>query len=72
MHRLWFEGVGGRWVADEDTATAANGHEIAVCGREELDFEIWSTRFVELVRVAEDLPSKVLVGSRFGVDKAWF
>ena len=57
--------MGGRWVPDGDTATAADGHEIAVCGRGELAFELWGTRFVEPVRVAEHLPSKVLVRSRF-------
>ena len=52
-------------MSADGTATAADGHEIAVCGTGELKFELWGTSFVEPVRVAENISSKVLMGSQF-------
>ena len=65
VDRPWYEGVGGTWVPTEETATAADGHHISFCSNGELTLRPWGTTFVEPVRIAENLPSRVLIGSRF-------
>ena len=57
----------------EKTATATDGHYISVCGNEELTLKLWGTTFVAPVRVAENLPSRVLIRTvvDFGAAMAW-
>ena len=65
VDREWFEGHGGVWEADRSHAVTADGRDMAVCGKGNLNFKLWGQPFTETVRVASCLPSKLLLESQF-------
>lgn len=71
VDRKWFLAHRGTIVDDANTATAADGHEMYVCGKGQLEFRMWGVRFREEVRVAVVFSSKLLIGSRFGTNMGY-